>query len=151
MSNETSEGVDLDATLFIPQPIVNRELIEPSAKDGQTEYYKPIGDRVLIEPYTVSSTNTYAGLVLPVDQDRPTNIGIVVETGTAFLSEDVRKYYPFSIKSTVVFNPVGAIEIIKDGRKLFIIDCPNIIAVKEIKNIDEKIVHDINSILATVE
>lgn len=130
------QGIEFEApTLLIPQPKVDSDLVEPAPKEGQTEYYKPIGARVLIEPYTISSTTAFEGLVLPQTQDKPTNVGIVREIGTAFLDKGVRSFYPFDIGTTVVFNPSGAIEILKDMKRLFIVDCEQVIATKEIKDV----------------
>ena len=158
MSEETeNSGLEIDSSvLLIPQPRVDRDLIEPSAQAGQTEYFKPIGARVLIEPYTISSINSFEGIIIPQQQDKPTNIGIVREVGTAFLDTRVTDFYPFGVGSTIVFNPTGSIEIIRDMKKLFIVDCEQIIAIKEIRDIPVlfpgnqpvPIVHDANSIPA---
>ena len=152
MENNTENGgMELGGTILIPQPAVNPDFTEPIPKAGQTEYYKPIGQRVLVEPYTISSTNTFQGLIVPTDQDKPTNIGIIREIGTAFLESRVRDFYPFDIGSTVVFNPSGAIEILKDGKRFFIVDLLEIIAVKEIRELEQPIVvHNSNSIPAGV-
>lgn len=145
------QGIEIEApTLLIPQPRVDHDFVEPAPLAGQTEYYKPIGARVLIEPYTISATTAFEGLVLPQTQDKPTNVGLVREIGTAFIDKGVRSFYPFDIGTTVVFNPSGAIEILKDMKRLFIVDCEQVIATKEIKDI-EKIVHDCNSIPAIAE
>ncbi|MDZ7726423.1 MAG: co-chaperone GroES [Candidatus Campbellbacteria bacterium] len=94
----------------------------------------PLGDRVLIRPFTPEETESKSssGIIIPdtVSKERPER-GTVVAVGEGRLDEDGEKRIPVSVKvgDTVVFSKYGFDELELDGDEYIIVREENILAV----------------------
>ena len=90
--------------------------------------YKPLGDRVLIEPEAPEQT-TQSGIVIPDSAQEKSQTGTVIKVGSGRITDD-GKTIPVSVKEgdIIIYSKYGGTEL---GSDLLIIKENDILAVKE--------------------
>ncbi|MBA95234.1 MAG: co-chaperone GroES [Rickettsiales bacterium] len=90
--------------------------------------YKPLGDRVLIEPEAPEQT-TQSGIVIPDSAQEKSQTGTVIKVGSGRVTDD-GKTIPVSVKEgdIIIYSKYGGTEL---GNDLLIIKENDILAVKE--------------------
>ena len=90
--------------------------------------YKPLGDRVLIEPEAPEQT-TQSGIVIPDSAQEKSQTGKVIKVGSGRVTDD-GKTIPVSVKEgdIIIYSKYGGTEL---GSDLLIIKENDILAVKE--------------------
>lgn len=91
----------------------------------------PLGDRVLLKPFSDEDKKTASGIIIPdtVSQEKPEQ-GKVIAVGAGRIGDD-GKTIPVSVKvgDTVIFSKYGPDEIKVDGEEYYILGESSILAV----------------------
>jgi len=92
----------------------------------------PLGDRVLIKPFSENeSKKTASGIIIPetIDKEKPEH-GKVIAVGKGKTTDD-GKVLPVQVKvgETVIFSKYGPDEIKVDGEEYYMLSESNILAV----------------------
>jgi len=92
--------------------------------------YKPLGDRVIVEPESAEQT-TASGIVLPDTAQEKPQSGKVVSVGPGKTSEE-GKVIPLTVKEgdVVIYAKYGGTELKVDGSEFLIVRESDILAVK---------------------
>jgi len=92
--------------------------------------FKPLGDRVLVEPETAEQT-TKSGIVLPDTAQEKPQSGTIVAIGNGRITDD-GKTIPMTVKEgdTVIYAKYGGTEIKSNGSEYLIIRENDILAIK---------------------
>jgi chaperonin GroES len=96
-----------------------------------TATYKPLGDRVIIQPEAAEKT-TQSGIVLPDSaQDKP-QTGVVISVGTGKVSDE-GKTIPMNVKEgdIVIYAKYGGTELKMNNDDYLIIRESDILAVQK--------------------
>ena len=90
--------------------------------------YKPLGDRVLIEPEAPEQT-TQSGIVIPDSAQEKSQTGTVIKVGSGRVTDDGKTIH-VSVKEgdIIIYSKYGGTEL---GNDLLIIKENDILAVKE--------------------
>ena len=93
--------------------------------------YKPLADRILVEPEVAEQT-TKSGIVIPDSAQEKPQSGKVLRVGTGRVTED-GKTIPLSVKEgdIVIYSKYGGTEIKDNGVELLIIKESDVLAIKE--------------------
>ncbi len=93
--------------------------------------YKPLGERVLVEPEVAEQT-TKSGIVIPDSAQEKPQTGKVIRVGEG-RTTDEGKVIPLNVKEgdTVIYSKYGGTEIKVNGNELLIIKESDILAIKE--------------------
>lgn len=91
----------------------------------------PLGDRVLVKPFTEEDKKTKGGIIIPetIDKEKPEQ-GKVIAIGAGRTNDD-GKIIPVKVKvgDTVLFSKYGPDEVKIGGEEYFILSENNILAV----------------------
>jgi chaperonin GroES len=92
--------------------------------------YKPLGDRVIVEPESAEQT-TKSGIVLPDTAQEKPQSGKIVSVGTG-KTTDEGKVLPLTVKEgdVVIYAKYGGTELKVDGKEYLIVRESDILAVK---------------------
>lgn len=92
--------------------------------------YKPLGDRVIVEPESAEQT-TKSGIVIPDTAREKPQSGKVIATGQGRVTDE-GKTLPLNVKEgdIVIFAKYGGTELKVDGNDYLIIRESDILAVK---------------------
>lgn len=92
--------------------------------------YKPLGDRVIVEPESAEQT-TASGIVLPDTAQEKPQSGKIVSVGPGKTSEE-GKVIPLTVKEgdVVIYAKYGGTELKVDGSEFLIVRESDILAVK---------------------
>ena len=92
--------------------------------------FKPLGDRVIVQPEQAEQT-TKSGIVLPDTAQEKPQTGIVVSVGPGRVTEE-GKTLPVNVKEkdVVIYAKYGGTEIKVDGNEYLIVSEKDILAVK---------------------
>ena len=92
--------------------------------------YKPLGDRVIVEPESAEQT-TKSGIVLPDTAQEKPQSGKIVSVG-AGKTTDEGKVLPLTVKEgdVVIYAKYGGTELKVDGKEYLIVRESDILAVK---------------------
>ncbi|NQY75070.1 MAG: co-chaperone GroES [Candidatus Margulisbacteria bacterium] len=92
--------------------------------------FKPLGDRVIIEPESAEKT-TESGIVLPESAQEKPQTGKVVSIGTGRVTED-GKNVPISVKEgdVVIYAKYGGTEIKMENKDYVFLKSDDILAVQ---------------------
>lgn len=92
--------------------------------------YKPLGDRVIVEPKSAEQT-TLSGIVLPDTAQEKPQSGTVVAIGGGRVTED-GKTVPMNVKQgdVVIYAKYGGTEIKVEGKEYLIVSEKDILAVE---------------------
>lgn len=89
---------------------------------------QPYGFRILVEQ-TSDDEMTESGLYIPGNSSKTTAKGRVVALGKGELSDNGLEIgFPFAVGDTVLFDPLGPIEVTDAGKKLFLVPGKNVYA-----------------------
>ena len=93
--------------------------------------YKPLGDRVIVEPESAEQT-TKSGIVIPDSAQEKPQSGKVLKVGTG-RTTDEGKTIPLNVKEgdIVIYAKYGGTELKVDGSDYLIIRESDILAIKE--------------------
>ena len=93
--------------------------------------YKPLGDRVIVEP-TAAEQTTKSGILIPDSAQEKPQSGKVVRIGTGRITDD-GKPVPMHVKEgdVVIYAKYGGTDLKVDGNELVILKESDILAVKE--------------------
>ena len=93
--------------------------------------YKPLADRILVEPEVAEQT-TKSGIVIPDSAQEKPQSGKVLRVGSGRITDE-GKTIPLSIKEgdIVIFSKYGGTELKENGTELLIIKESDILAIKE--------------------
>lgn len=91
---------------------------------------QPLGARVLIAPREVEE-KTAGGLIVPptAQEDKKPEVGIVVKLGTGENEKGEKVEFKVKVGDTVFFKRYSPEEIEVEGKKYFILDYADILAV----------------------
>ena len=97
---------------------------------GQSKY-KPLGDRVIVEPEAAEQT-TKSGILIPDSAQEKPQSGKVIRIGTGRVTED-GKAIPMNVKEgdIVIYTKYGGTELKVDGNELIILKESDILAIQE--------------------
>ena len=92
--------------------------------------YKPLGDRVIVQPQEAEQT-TKSGIVLPDTAQEKPQSGKVIQVGPGRVSDE-GKLIPMNIKAgdVVIYAKYGGTEIKVEGEEYLIIRETDVLAVK---------------------
>lgn len=92
--------------------------------------YKPLGDRVIVEPKSAEQT-TASGIVLPDTAQEKPQSGTVVSVGPGKTTDD-GKVVPLTVKEgdVVIYAKYGGTELKVNGSELLIVRESDILAVE---------------------
>jgi chaperonin GroES len=92
--------------------------------------YKPLADRVIVEPTSAEQT-TKSGIVLPDSAQEKPQSGTVVEVGAGRVTDE-GKTVPMTVKAgdTVIYSKYGGTEIKVDGVEYLIVKESDILAIQ---------------------
>jgi chaperonin GroES len=91
----------------------------------------PLGDRILLKPFSVDEMNTTAsGIIIPdtVSKEKPEQ-GTVVAVGEGRWESGKRLPMPIKVGDQVVFSRYGYEEVKLDGEEYYILKEENILAI----------------------
>lgn len=93
--------------------------------------YKPLGDRVIVEP-EVAEQKTATGIIIPDSAQEKPQAGKVVEVGPGRITDD-GKTVPMNVKEgdVVIYAKYGGTELKVDGDEFLIIKETDILAIKQ--------------------
>ena len=93
--------------------------------------YKPLGDRVIIEP-TEAEQTTKSGILIPDSAQEKPQSGKVIRIGTGRITEE-GKTIPMNVKEgdVVIYAKYGGTDLKVDGNELVILKESDILAVQE--------------------
>ena len=93
--------------------------------------YKPLGDRVLIEPEAPEQT-TKSGIVIPDSAQEKSQSGRVLKVGPGRTTDD-GKLIPLAVQEgdIIIYSKYGGTELKVGGNDLLIIKENDILAIKE--------------------
>lgn len=93
--------------------------------------YKPLGDRVIIEP-TAAEQTTKSGILIPDSAQEKPQSGKVIRIGTGRITDD-GKTIPMNVKEgdIVIYAKYGGTDLKVDGSELVILKESDILAVQE--------------------
>ncbi len=93
--------------------------------------YKPLGDRVIIEPETSEQT-TKSGIFIPDTAKEKPHSGRVISIGAGRVTDD-GKTVPMNVKEgdIVIYAKYGGTEIKVDGKEFLIVRENDILAIKK--------------------
>ena len=96
-----------------------------------TTKYKPLGDRVLVEPESAEQT-TKSGIVIPDSAQEKPQAGKVVKVGPGRVTDD-GKTIPVNVAEgdIVIYSKYGGTDLKDGGNEFLIIKESDILAVKE--------------------
>lgn len=90
---------------------------------------KPFGFRVLVEIAALEDERTSGGLYIPGTSSKSVGKGKVVAVGKGELPENgLELNFPFKEGDTVVFDPLGPVEIAEGGKKYLLVPGRNVYA-----------------------
>lgn len=91
----------------------------------------PLGDRVLVKPFSIEDKKTASGIIIPdtISKEKPEQ-GKVIAVGAGRMNDD-GKLVPMSVKKgdTIIFSKYGPDEIKVDGEEYFILSESSILAI----------------------
>lgn len=93
--------------------------------------YRPLGDRVIVEPQSAEQT-TKSGIVLPDTAQEKPQSGVVVAVGPGRVTDD-GKQIPVNVKAgdVVIYGKYGGTELKVEGTSYLIVRESDILAVKQ--------------------
>ena len=93
--------------------------------------YKPLGDRVIVEP-EVAEQKTATGIIIPDSAQEKPQAGKVIEVGPGRITDD-GKTVPMNVKEgdVVIYAKYGGTELKVDGDEFLIIKETDILAIKQ--------------------
>ena len=93
--------------------------------------YKPLADRILVEPEVAEQT-TKSGIVIPDSAQEKPQSGKVLRVGSGRVTED-GKTIPLTVKEgdIVIYSKYGGTELKDNGNELLIIKESDVLAIKE--------------------
>ena len=93
--------------------------------------YKPLGDRVIVEP-EVAEQKTATGIIIPDSAQEKPQAGKVIEIGPGRITDD-GKTVPMNVKEgdVVIYAKYGGTELKVDGDEFLIIKETDILAIKQ--------------------
>ena len=93
--------------------------------------YKPLGDRVIIEP-TAAEQTTKSGILIPDSAQEKPQSGKVIRIGTGRVTDD-GKTIPMNVKEgdIVIYAKYGGTDLKVEGSELVILKESDILAVQE--------------------
>ena len=93
--------------------------------------YKPLGDRVLIEPEAPEQT-TKSGIVIPDSAQEKSQTGKVLKVGSGRITDE-GKTIPLTVKEgdIIIYSKYGGTELKEGGSDLLIIKENDILAIQE--------------------
>jgi len=93
--------------------------------------YKPLADRILVEPEVAEQT-TKSGIVIPDSAQEKPQSGKVLRVGAGRITED-GKTIPLTVKEgdIVIYSKYGGTELKDNGNELLIIKESDVLAIKE--------------------
>lgn len=93
--------------------------------------FKPLADRVIIEP-TEAEQKTKSGILIPDSAQEKPQTGKVVRIGTGRVTED-GKTVPMEVKEgdIVIYAKYGGTDLKEDGNELIILKESDILAIQE--------------------
>ncbi len=93
--------------------------------------YRPLGDRVIVEPQSAEQT-TKSGIVLPDTAQEKPQSGVVVAVGPGRVTDD-GKQVPVNVKAgdVVIYGKYGGTELKVEGTSYLIVRESDILAVKQ--------------------
>ncbi|MAQ64290.1 co-chaperone GroES [bacterium] len=96
-----------------------------------TSTYKPLGDRVLIEPEAPEQT-TKSGIVIPDSAQEKSQTGKVLKVGSGRITDE-GKTIPLTVKEgdIIIYSKYGGTELKVGGSDLLIIKENDILAIQE--------------------
>ena len=96
-----------------------------------SKQYKPLGDRVIVQPETAETT-TKSGIVIPDSAQEKPQTAKVIKVGAGRVTDD-GKTIPMSVKEgdVVIFAKYGGTEIKLEGTEYLIVKESDILAVAQ--------------------
>jgi len=93
--------------------------------------FKPLADRVIIEP-TEAEQKTKSGILIPDSAQEKPQTGKVIRIGTGRVTED-GKTVPMEVKEgdIVIYAKYGGTDLKEDGNELIILKESDILAIQE--------------------
>lgn len=93
--------------------------------------YKPLGDRVLVEPEVAEQT-TKSGIVIPDSAQEKPQSGTVVRVGAGRVTEE-GKTIPLSIKEgdVIIFSKYGGSELKLEDQTYMLVKESDVLAIRE--------------------
>ncbi len=93
--------------------------------------YRPLGDRVIVEPQSAEQT-TKSGIVHPDTAQEKPQSGVVVAVGPGRVTDD-GKQVPVNVKAgdVVIYGKYGGTELKVEGTSYLIVRESDILAVKQ--------------------
>jgi chaperonin GroES len=94
--------------------------------------YKPLGDRVLVEPEIAEQT-TKSGIVIPDSAQEKPQAGKVIKVGPGRVTDE-GKTIPVTVNEgdIVIYSKYGGTDLKDDGNDFLIIKESDILAIKEL-------------------
>jgi chaperonin GroES len=102
---------------------------EGAGKNAQGKI-SPLGDRVLVRPFSDESTKTASGIIIPdtIDKEKPEQ-GVVIAVGPGRYIDGERRPIEVSQGDKVVFSKYGYDEVRVGDEEYYLIKEDNILAI----------------------
>ena len=108
----------------------NKKTIKKASKESNSKI-TPLGDRILLKPFSADEMNTTAsGIIIPdtVSKEKPEQ-GLVIAVGEGRWEDGKRVPMSVKVGDKVVFSRYGYEEVKLDGEEYYILKEENILAV----------------------